>query len=50
MNSVKKIERTLTALALTPLIRLEKRERGRKLEARLKRFEDKTPEKANQFP
>jgi hypothetical protein len=41
MNSVRKIERSLTALALSPLIRLEKRERNRKLEERLKRSEEK---------
>jgi hypothetical protein len=41
MNTVKKIERSLTALALSPLIMLEKQERDRKLEERLKRFEEK---------
>jgi hypothetical protein len=41
MNLFRKIERGLTVLALSPLIRLEKKERDRKLEERLKRFEEK---------
>jgi hypothetical protein len=41
MNSLKKIERGLAALALAPLSGLEKKERDRRLEERLKRLEEK---------
>jgi len=41
MNALKKIERSLTALALAPLSGLEKKERDRRLEERLKRSEQK---------
>jgi hypothetical protein len=41
MNALKKIERSLTALALAPLSGLEKKERDRRLEERLKRLEEK---------
>ena len=41
MNLFRKISRGLTALAIAPLSGLETRERDRKLEERLKRFEDK---------
>jgi hypothetical protein len=41
LNSLKKIERGLTALALAPLAGLEKKERNRRLEERLKRSEQK---------
>lgn len=41
MKLFKKIGRSLTVLALAPLSRLETRERDRRLEERLKRFEEK---------
>ena len=41
MKSIKKIERGLTALAMAPLAGIEKRERNRRLEERLKRSEQK---------
>jgi hypothetical protein len=41
MNLFKKILRGLTVLALAPLVGLEKEERERKLEERLKRNEEK---------
>ena len=41
MNLFKKIERGLTVLAIAPLSGLEKKERDRKLEERLKRLEQK---------
>jgi len=41
VNSLKRIERGLTALALAPLSGLEKKERNRRLEERLKRSEQK---------
>jgi len=41
VNSLKKIERGLTALAMAPLSGLEKKERERRLEERLKRSEQK---------
>jgi hypothetical protein len=41
MNSLKKIERGLTALAIAPLSGLEKKERDRRLEERLKRLDEK---------
>ena len=41
MNLFKKIERGLAVLALTPLSELEKKERERRLEERLKRCEEK---------
>jgi len=40
-NLLKKIERGLTALAIAPLSGLEKKERARRLEERLKRLEQK---------
>ena len=42
MNSLKKIERALTAIAIAPLSGLEKKERDRRLEERLKRLEQKS--------
>jgi hypothetical protein len=41
MNLLKKIERDLTILAMTPLVGIEKKERERKLDERLKRSEEK---------
>jgi hypothetical protein len=41
MKSIKKIERGLAALAMAPLVGLEKKERSRRLEERLKRSEQK---------
>ena len=41
MNLFKKIERDLTALAMIPLIGLQKKEREKKLNERLKRQEEK---------
>ncbi len=41
MNSLKRIERGLVALALAPLSGLEKKEQDRRLEERLKRLEQK---------
>jgi hypothetical protein len=41
VNSLKKIEQGLTALAMAPLAGLEKKERDRRLEERLKRSEQK---------
>ncbi len=41
MNLFKKIERGLTVLALSPFIGLEKHQRDRKLEERLKNLERK---------
>jgi hypothetical protein len=41
MNIFKRIERGLTALAMAPLSGLEKKERERRLEERLKRSEQK---------
>ena len=41
MNLLKKIERSLTALVIAPLSGLEKKERNRRLEERLKRLEQK---------
>ena len=41
MNLLKKIERDLTVLAMSPLVELEKKERERKLDERLKRIEQK---------
>ncbi len=41
MKLFKKIGRSLTVLALAPLSGLETRERDRRLEERLKRFEEK---------
>ena len=36
-----KIERFLTAVALSPLVSLERKERERRLDERLKRFQEK---------
>ena len=41
MNLFRKIERGLAALALAPLSGLEKKERDRRLEERLKRSKEK---------
>jgi hypothetical protein len=41
MSLFKKIERGLTVLAMAPLVGLEKKERERRLEERLKRSEQK---------
>jgi len=41
MNLFKKIERGLTALAIAPLSGLERKERDRRLEERLRRLEQK---------
>jgi hypothetical protein len=41
MNFVKKVEWNLTALAMIPLIRVETRERDRRLKERLQRSEQK---------
>jgi hypothetical protein len=41
VNLFRKIERGLTALAIAPLSGLEKKERDRRLEERLKRSEEK---------
>ena len=41
MNLFRKIGRGLTVVAMAPLIGLEKRERNRRLEERLKRSEQK---------
>jgi len=41
MNLFKKIERELSVLAMSPLVGLEKKERERRLEERLKRSEQK---------
>jgi hypothetical protein len=41
MNLFRKIGRGLTALAMAPLVGLEKKERNRRLEERLKRSEEK---------
>jgi hypothetical protein len=41
MNLFKKIERSLTILAMAPLVGLEGRERERRLEERLKRSQQK---------
>ena len=45
VNSLKKIERGLIALAIAPLSGLEKKERDRRLEERLKRLEEKQSHK-----
>jgi hypothetical protein len=37
MNLVKKLERSLTVIAMAPLVGLESKERERRLEERLKR-------------
>jgi len=42
VNSLKKIERALTTIAIAPLSGLEKKERDRRLEERLKRLEQKS--------
>jgi hypothetical protein len=41
MNLFRKIGRGLAALAMAPLSRLETRERDRRVEERLERFEEK---------
>jgi hypothetical protein len=41
MNLFKKIGRGLTALAMAPLFELEKKEREKRLEERLKRSKEK---------
>jgi hypothetical protein len=41
MNFFRKIERGLTVLAIAPLSGLERKERNRRLEERLKRLEQK---------
>jgi hypothetical protein len=41
MNSLKKIERGLTALAIARMSGIEKKERERRLEERLKRLDEK---------
>ncbi len=41
MNFFKRIERDLTVLAMAPLVELERKERERRLEERLKRSEQK---------
>jgi hypothetical protein len=41
MNLFKKIGRSLSVLAMAPLVELEKKERERRLEERLKRCEEK---------
>jgi len=41
MNLFRKFERGLTALAIAPFSGLEKKERDRRLEERLKRSEEK---------
>jgi hypothetical protein len=41
MNFVKKVEWNLTALAMAPLIRVETKERDRRLKERLQRSEQK---------
>jgi len=41
MNLFKKIERNLTILVMSPLVELDKKERERKLNERLKRIEEK---------
>ena len=41
MNFVKKVEWNLTALAMVPLIRVETKERDRRLKERLRRSEQK---------
>ena len=41
MNLLKKIERDLAALAMAPFVGLEKKERDRRLEERLKRLDEK---------
>ena len=41
MNLLRKIERGLTVLAMAPLSGIEKKERDRRLEERLKRLEQK---------
>jgi len=41
MNLFKKIERDLSVLAMAPLVGLEKKERERRLDERLKRSEQK---------
>jgi len=41
MNLLRKIERGLTVLALAPLSGLEKKERDRRLDERLRRLEQK---------
>jgi hypothetical protein len=41
MKTIKQIERGLTALALAPLSGLEKKERDKRLEERLRRLEQK---------
>ena len=42
MNSLKKIERGLTVVAMAPFVGLEKKERERRLDERLKRLENKS--------
>lgn len=41
MNFFKKVERSLSILAVAPLVGIENRERERKLEERLKRSQKK---------
>lgn|GEM_PF-6122368 len=41
MKTHVKIERYFTALALSPLVSLERKERERRLDERLKRFQEK---------
>ena len=41
MNVFKKIERGITVLAMAPLFELEKKEREKRLEERLKRSKEK---------
>jgi len=45
MNLFKRIEQGLTTLAMAPLSELEKKERKRRLEERLKRIEEKQDHK-----
>ncbi len=42
MKLTKKVGRALTALALAPFVNLERRERDRRLEERLKRSEERS--------
>jgi len=41
MNLLRKVERSLIVLAIAPLHQLEKKERDRRLEERLKRIEQR---------
>ena len=43
MNLVKKIGRSLGAMAVAPLVSLERKERDRRLEERYKRIKKKEP-------